>query len=201
MISEGVPELPYILRPAAKVVHVMLHLTHRGTPLEQLVDLPVGREPFIVEPTVANRGTDDHATGFKRLGITHYRRADSLQHYDGVRAHPGSVVKRAWHAKHQDVGLFSLQPDLHPIGRRGPTRFLHLSGVAGKHTKLPRSTVEDSVDGEEGSFHRLFDLLAYLSELPAEVAVSGGGYEIRTVQGAGGMVAADRTPGGKARGG
>src|SRR5918997_1075884 len=201
MISEGVPELPYVLWSAAKVVRIVLHLVYRGTSLEQFVDLPVGGEPFLVEPSVAHRGTDNHGTGFERSSITHYRRADILQHYDGVGSHPGPVVKRTRHAEHQDIGLLSLQPGLHPFGRRGPTRLLHLSGIAGEHPKLPTSPVEDGVDGEEGSLHRPFDLLAYLGELLTEVAVAGGGHEVPAVQGVGGVVATDRTPGGKARGG
>src|SRR5919202_608473 len=147
MIREVVPEFLYVLRSAAKVIRVALHLVCRGAPLEQLVDLPAGGEPFVVEPPVAHRGTDDHGTGFERPGITHYRRADGLQHYDGVGSHPRAVVKGARHAKHQDVGLFSLQPDLHPFGRRGPTRLLHLSSLASEHAKLSTSTVDDGVNG------------------------------------------------------
>src|SRR5215210_7038302 len=139
MVGEGVSELPYVLRVAAKVVRVVLHLAYRGASLEQLVDLPVGGEPFLVEPSVAHRGANDHRTWFERPGITHYRRADSLQHYDGVGSHPGPVVERARHAEHQDVGLLSLQPGLYPLGRRGPTRLLDLSGIAGEDANLPAS--------------------------------------------------------------
>src|SRR5215210_554111 len=181
MVGEGVSELPYVLRVAAKVVRVVLHLAYRGAPLEQLVDLPVGGEPFLVKPSVAHRGTDDYGAGFERLGIAYYRRADGLQHYDRIGSHPRSIMKIARHTEHQDVGLLSLQPDLHPIGRRGPTRLLHLASLAGEHAKLPAFTVEDGVYGEEGCLHRLFDLLAYLGELIAEVTVGGGGHEVRAV--------------------
>src|SRR5215210_4434144 len=160
----------------------MLHLVYRGAPLEQLVDLSIGGEPFLVEPSVAHRGTDDHGTGFERSGIAHYRRADSLQHYDGVGSHPGAVVERAWHTEHQDVGLLSLHSDLHPLGCCRPTRLLHLSSIASEHSNLPGLTVEDGVDGEKGGPNRLFDLLAHLGELTAEVTVGGGGHEVIAVQ-------------------
>src|ERR687894_432492 len=201
MVGEFVPELPYVLWLAAEGIRVALDLFNSSALLEQLVHLPVSREPFVIEPSVAHRSTDDHGTGFERSGIAHYRRADSLQHYDGVGSHPGAVVERAWHTEHQDVGLLSLHHDLHPLGRRRPTCLLHLSGIAGEYGDLPRLTVEDGVDGEERSPDCLFDLLAYLGELTAEVAVGGGGDEVLAGQGFWGVVATERPQGGGARGG
>src|SRR5919112_5636448 len=201
VVGEFVPELPYVLWLAAKGIRIALDLVNCSTLLEQLVHLPVSREPFVIEPSVAHRSTDDQGAGFERSGIAHYRRADSLQHYDGVGSHPGAVVERAWHTEHQDVGLLALHPDLHPLGCCRPTRLLHLFSIAGEHRNLPGLTVEDSVDGEKRSSDRLFDLLTYLGELTAEVAVGGGGHEVLAVQAFRGVVATDRTPGGEARGG
>src|SRR5215203_6574129 len=181
MVGEFVPEFSYVLWLAAKVVRVALDLGSRGALLKQIVDFPVSREPLIVEPSVAHRGTDNHGTRFERPGITHYRGADGLQHYDRVRSHAGSVVERARHAEHQNVGLVSLHPDLHPLSCRGPTRLLHVSGTTGEHANLPGLTIEGGVNGKEGSTYRLLDLLAHLGELIAEVAVGRGGHEVRAV--------------------